>query len=274
MKTFIFVMLLIISFPVLFSACQEEERLDIIEESPEMEVLSRGDADRWYLSETQLRRMFKFDATLDKRSRDELVTNFCNFLERHAPYRKAVYAVYQAIGNDEYKKVNITVNPSHSSFRVDNPPYALYDYTTNSIIFSSANEAKSNQNSLIHELLHHWQYLLIGKRAFTDATRNIEFEVIFLLDAMTVKNEGGSCDTKLIQYFKTRVSQTAYTEEQKREYLDAINTALNGNVSYIKDKLESFAKNYKIYDTAIYFPNWGFPIIDRLLNMYSSDYIW
>ena len=271
----IFTILLIVSFSMMFSACQEEERLDIIEEQLEMEVYSRGDADRWSLSQEELRSMFKFDNTLDKESRDNLMNNFFEFLRNHAPYRRVVYEIFQAIGNDEYKKIDLTVNPGHSGFRVDNPPYALYDYETYSIIFPSVNEAKRNTNSLLHELIHHWQNLVVGKRAFNGVNlRNTEFEVVFLLDVMLVQNEGSSLNTRLIQYFQIRSSQTEYTKEEKQEYLDAIKTTLSGYVYYIEDKLELFAKNYKAYSHAGYTSGWGFAIIDRLLNRQSPDYIW
>lgn len=274
MRTLVFTVFLIISFPVLFSACQEEEKLDIVEEKLEMEVRSKGDAKRWLLEPTLLCSMFKFDNTLSKEDCDDLVNNFYSFLDAHGPFRRLVYEIFQAIGNDEYKKININVNPGHSGFRQDNPPYALYDYETHSIIFPSRDEAKGNTNSLLHELIHHWQNLVVGKKAFNGANlRNTEFEVVFLLDVMLVKNEEDSLDTNLIQYFQFHLPQTAYTEDQKREYLKAINTTLNGNVHYIEDKLELFAKNFKAYSHVGYTPKWGFAIVDRLLNRNSPNYI-
>lgn len=270
----IFIICLIISFSILFSACQEEEELEMQEEEQWKEVILRSGVNSHYLTLDELRTIFKFDATLDVEKRAAFIESLHNFLLRCAPFRKVVYAIYQEIGYNEDKKVTVTINPSHSGFDSSNP-YALYDYEKNAMIFSTNNDA-NNSVLVIHELIHHWQKLVGGKRVFYhENLRNTEFEVVFLLDAMVVKNQnkGIDIDHDLIQYFRYRAPQTPYTKAEKQEYLTVIIGALSGDISTHRDDLERFAKNYKSYSHVGYTLNWGFPIIERLLDIESPNYI-
>lgn len=270
----IFIICLIISFSILFSACQEEEELEMQEEEQWKEVILRSGVNSHYLTLDELRTIFKFDATLDVEKRAAFIESLHNFLLRCAPFRKVVYAIYQEIGYNEDKKVTVTINPSHSGFDSSNP-YALYDYEKNAMIFSTNNDA-NNSVLVIHELIHHWQKLVGGKRVFYhENLRNTEFEVVFLLDAMVVHNQGDGMETDedLIQYFGYKAPQTPYTKAEKQEYLAVVIGVLSGNISMHRDDLERFARNYKGYSHVGYTPNWGFPIIERLLDSGSSNYI-
>jgi hypothetical protein len=260
----------------LFLSCLDENKFDMAS----MDGIIEGDfiyddPGKYLLSHNQLESMFKGTMDFLQNKITPLSVEFEAFLINNACYRKIVYEIYQTINNKNANKTFIKVDPRDSILLANPKLLARYDEKSKTIIFRELDVTsllgiqRINFVVLIHEMMHHWQHLLFGKSYLQyQYMRNVEFEVIFLLDVASIQYQhkyASIHDEENLMYLKHDPnSSVTYTQEEKEDYVNAINSTLIGRVGDIKDKLDSLAKNFKKYNFVNYTPWQEFRLINYL----------
>lgn len=261
---------------VLFSSCLDENKFNMLDMGGfTANDFIYDDPDKYILSQNRLHTMFKETMDFKALEMGLLMNEFEAFLINNSCYRRIVYEIYQTINNRNVNKVFIKVDPGDSILLANPKLLARYDIESKTIIFrelkaTSPNPAqRADLVTLIHEMMHHWQYLLFGANYLQyQYMRNVEFEVIFLLDVASIQYQhkyASIHDEENLMYLKHETnSSVTYTQEEKEDYVNAINSTLIGRVGDIKDKLDSLAKNFKKYNFVNYTPWQEFRLINYL----------
>lgn len=261
---------------VLFSSCLDENKFDVVS----MDGITANDfifddPNKYILSQNQLYTIFKETMDFKALEMGLLMKEFEAFLINNACYRRIVYEIYQTINNKNANRVFIKVDPNDSKLLADLRLLARYDIESKTIIFRELDVTsllgiqRIDFVTLIHEMMHHWQHLLFGKNYLQwQYERNFEFEVIFLLDVARIQYQhrfASIHDEEELMYLKhDRNNPATYTQEEKDDYVNAINRTLMGSVGDIKDKLDLLAKNFRKYSFVDYTPWQEFRLINRL----------
>lgn len=260
----------------LFLGCLDENKFDVVSmDGITANDLISDDPNKYILSQKQLCTIFKETMDFKVFEMGLLMPEFEKFLNNNACYRRIVYEIYQTINNRNTNKAFIKVDASDAILLANPKLIARYDVKNKTIIFRELDVTsllgiqRIDFVTLIHEMMHHWQNLLFGENYLQyQYGRNFEFEVIFLLDVANIQYQhrfASIHDEEELMYLKyDRNNPVTYTQEEKDDYVNAINSTLMGGVGNIKDKLDLLARNFRKYSYVDYTPWQEFRLINRL----------
>lgn len=270
----------VILFVISFSGCLQENEIGTM-----MGNMDDGDIvvcdyiwdapDRYCLTMNQLQDLFRGTLSFREDKIRLLAKELESFLLNNPCYRRIMYEIYQTVGGKRESKAFIKLDEKDSKLQADPRLWARYDQGTKTIIFRDLQVGViggiqgTELATLIHELMHHWQYLLFGESYMqAQYEKNFEFEVTFLLDVAMIQYAHRYADLgaeQVLLYLKYDLNNPViYTQEEKERYINAINNTLQGNTVSIKAELDFLAANFRKYDYAVYTPWAEYSLIKRL----------